>query len=69
VRDGRKPAVPTPQSPQDERDLGAIDKIFDVPHARRASTPKLGWQHLNASGVPRSLRDLYEVFNLDLRAV
>jgi hypothetical protein len=26
-------AVSTPQSPQDECDLRAIDQIFDVPHA------------------------------------
>jgi hypothetical protein len=43
VRDARQFAVSTPQAPQDERDLGAIDEIFDVPHARLASTPKLGW--------------------------
>jgi len=42
VRDARQFAVSTPQAPQDERDLGAIDEIFDVPHARLASTPKLG---------------------------
>jgi hypothetical protein len=48
--------VSTPQAPQDECDLGVIDEIFDVPHARLASTPKLGWQSQNASGVPRLLR-------------
>jgi hypothetical protein len=42
VRDARQFAVSTPQAPQDERDLGAIDEIFDVPHARLASAPKLG---------------------------
>ena len=57
--DATEPALSTPQSPQDERDLGAIDEIFDVPHARLASTPKPGSPGANASGVPRLLRLRY----------
>ena len=52
-------AVSTSQAPQDERHLGAIDEIFDVPHARLASTPKPGSGCANASGVPRLLPFLY----------
>jgi hypothetical protein len=29
--------VSSPQSPQAERDLRAVDQIFDVPHAQLAS--------------------------------
>jgi len=59
VCDARQSALSTPQAPQDERDLGAIDEIFDVPHARLASTPKPGSPGANASGVPRLLRLRY----------